>query len=72
MSKRTTQFDFPPEVFPPKLVALWDDFHIWENPGKTEWIIACRKCNARWALACKKSPAHVGNILHLMNHAASH
>jgi hypothetical protein len=66
---QSTELEQPKEVAPVELSMLWQDFTIYD-PGK-EYIIACRKCRGRWALA-KKSPPHVGNILSLMNHALSH
>lgn len=35
------------------------DFHVW-----------CKRCSKGWAL--KKTSSHVGNVLHLLNHEASH
>lgn len=35
-----------------------------------DWHLRCRKCGKGWAL--KKDNTHVGNILHLLNHARSH
>jgi len=38
------------------------------NPDK--WLIICPKCADMWHL--DKSNKHVGNVLHLLNHARSH
>jgi hypothetical protein len=65
---KRTEFEKPAEVQPAELSMLWQDFKIFDSGG--EYIIACRGCKQRWALA-KGSP-HVGNILSLMNHARSH
>lgn len=34
------------------------------------WHLRCKVCREGWAL--KRSSAHVGNTLHLLNHARSH
>lgn len=40
-----------------------------EDHGK-DWHLFCKKCGNGWKLA--KSSTHVGNTLHLLNHAHSH
>ena len=35
-----------------------------------KWLIVCPKCSDMWHLA--KDSNHVGNVLHLLNHARSH
>jgi hypothetical protein len=51
---------------------LTDKFNV-EDHG-AEWHLFCKVCGKGWAL---KKPAtgegaHIGNLLHLLNHAAGH
>lgn len=35
-----------------------------------KWLIVCEKCDSMWHLP--KGDKHVGNVLHLLNHALGH
>ncbi len=53
------------------LKALTGKFLIFSRPGW--WRIACVEpgCDQEWRLE-KRPDLHAGNLLHLLNHAASH
>ena len=44
--------------------------HFRAEDGGSVWRLFCRKCGKGWEL--KKTSNHPGNLLHLLNHAASH
>jgi hypothetical protein len=47
--------------------ALDRGFIVEDKPGGT-FVITCRTCKEHWSL----KPGGVGNVLHLLNHEASH
>lgn len=51
-----------------QIEALKRGFHVEERPGN--FVLECKTCGSRWAL--DKNSKHVGNVLHLLNHEATH
>lgn len=49
--------------------ALLSDYVVYVRDD--HYIITCDQCSARWSLA-RKQNVHVGNLLHLLDHARSH
>jgi len=49
--------------------CLTGKFFIFSRRGW--WKVECMQCEAKWRLE-KKPDLHTGNLLHLLNHAASH
>lgn len=44
-------------------------YYIVVDKGQ-DWHLLCKECDEAWSL--KKDNTHVGNYLHLLNHARSH
>ncbi len=63
------------EVQPPALAELLNDYRFYDqSPDNGVWVVACRHCRDRWLLGkpLPGSEPHAGNVLKLLDHAASH